>query len=141
MLGNQIHLVDDPYQYFEYSGSPDEPYNKTNKFLLPKIHNIIGLPVKDPLKVDFETLDFNIKLKPHVAGCSILYPYPGTEVSHLAKEMGMFDGNHEKVQISNKSSSNLQFGSKKVQRMINNFHKLFPIILWNTYLCINTFMS
>ena len=94
-----------------------------------KIHNIIGLPVKDPLKVDFETLDFNIKLKPHVAGCSILYPYPGTEVSHLAKEMGMFDGNHEKVQISNKSSSNMQFGSKKEQRMINNFHKLFPIIV------------
>ena len=94
-----------------------------------KIHNIIGLPVEDPLKVDFETLDFNIKLKPHVAGCSILYPYPGTEVSHLAKEMGMFDGNHEKVQISNKSSSNMQFGSKKEQRMINNFHKLFPIIV------------
>ena len=94
-----------------------------------KLHNIIGLPVDDPLKVDFDTLDFNIKLKPHVAGCSILYPYPGTEVSHLAKEMGMFDGNHEKVQISNKSSSNMQFGSVKEQRMINNFHKLFPIIV------------
>ena len=94
-----------------------------------KIHNLIGLPVKDPLKVDFETLDFNIKLKPHVAGCSILYPYPGTEVSHLAKEMGMFDGNHEKVQISNKSSSNMQFGSKLEQRKITNFHKLFPIIV------------
>ena len=94
-----------------------------------KLHNIIGLPVKDPLKVDFDTLDFNIKLKPHVAGCSILYPYPGTEVSHLAKEMGMFDGNHEKVQISNKSSSNMQFGTKAEQRMINNFHKLFPIIV------------
>ena len=94
-----------------------------------KLHNIIGLPVEDPLKVDFDTLDFNIKLKPHVAGCSILYPYPGTEVSHLAKEMGMFDGNHEKVQISNKSSSNMQFGTKKEQRMINNFHKIFPIIV------------
>lgn len=43
--------------------------------------------------------------------------------------MGMFDGNHEKVQISNKSSSNMQFGSKLEQRKINNFHKLFPIIV------------
>ena len=68
-------------------------------------------------------------LKPHVAGCSILYPYPGTEGSHLAKEMGLFDGKHEKVQISNKTSSNMQFGSKIEQRRINNFHKLFSIIV------------
>jgi hypothetical protein len=43
--------------------------------------------------------------------------------------MGMFDGSHEKVQISNKSSSNINFGSKLEQRKINNFHKLFPIIV------------
>ena len=91
--------------------------------------NLVGLPIQNPTEVDFDTLDFNIKLKPHVAGCSILYPYPGTEVSHLAKEMGMFDGSHEKVQISNKSSSNINFGSKLEQRKINNFHKLFPIIV------------
>ena len=94
-----------------------------------KLQNIIGLPIANPLKVDYETLDFNIMLKPHVAGCSILYPYPGTEVSHLAKEMGLFDGKHEKVQISNKTSSNMQFGSKLEQRRINNFHKLFSIIV------------
>jgi len=94
-----------------------------------KLQNIIGLPIANPLKVDYETLDFNIMLKPHVAGCSILYPYPGTEVSHLAKEMGLFDGKHEKVQISNKTSSNMQFGSKLEQRKINNFHKLFSIIV------------
>ena len=67
--------------------------------------NIVGLPIKNPLEVDLETLDFNIKLKPNFAWSSILYPYPGTEIGELATNHGYFDANFEKVNVSNKSKS------------------------------------
>ena len=91
--------------------------------------NLIGLPVPNPVEVDYSTLDFNIKLKPYFAWSSILYPYPGTEIGTAATKTGYFDANYEKVKISNKSESNLRFGDKKQKRQVNNFHKLFSIIV------------
>ena len=65
---------------------------KKNKIKL-MTQNLIGLPIPNPTKVDFDTLDFNIKLKPHFGWASILYPYPGTEIGSLATKVGYFDGN------------------------------------------------
>ena len=59
--------------------------------------NLIGLPVPNPTEVDYDTLDFNIKLKPYFAWSSILYPYPGTEIGIAATKTGYFDANYEKV--------------------------------------------
>ena len=47
--------------------------------------NLIGLPVPNPVEIDYDTLDFNIKLKPDYAWSSILYPYPGTEIGESAE--------------------------------------------------------
>ena len=91
--------------------------------------NLIGLPVPNPVEIDYDTLDFNIKLKPDYAWSSILYPYPGTEIGESAEKDGYFDSNLEKVQISNKSGTILDVGSKMAARRINNFHKLFGIIV------------
>jgi len=91
--------------------------------------NLIGLPVEDPTSVDYDTLDFNIKLRPYFAWSSILYPYPGTEIGTLAKRIGYFDGDFEKTSISNKTGSNLKFTNKMEKRKIDNFHKLFSIIV------------
>jgi radical SAM superfamily enzyme YgiQ (UPF0313 family) len=91
--------------------------------------NLIGLPVPNPTEVDYDTLDFNIKLKPYFAWSSILYPYPGTEIGTAATKKGYFDANYEKVKISNKSESNLRFSDEKQKRQVNNFHKLFSIIV------------
>ena len=91
--------------------------------------NLIGLPISNPTEVDFDTLDFNIKLKPHFGWASILYPYPGTEIGTLATKVGYFDGNFEKTKISNKSATSLTLNNKMEERKINNFHKLFSIIV------------
>ena len=90
--------------------------------------NLIGLPVPNPTEIDYDTLDLNIKLKPHFAWSSILYPYPGTEIGSLATKIGFFDNDFEKTTISNKSSSNLKFKDEKEKMKVNNFHKLFSII-------------
>ena len=91
--------------------------------------NLIGLPVPNPTKIDYDTLDLNIKLKPYFAWSSILYPYPGTEIGTLSMRIGYFDGDFEKTSISNKTGSNLKFSDKKEKRKIDNFHKLFSIIV------------
>jgi radical SAM superfamily enzyme YgiQ (UPF0313 family) len=91
--------------------------------------NLKGLPVDDPLRVDLQTLDFNIKLKPDFGWSSIFYPYPGTELGQLAINKGMFDADFEKIKVSNKSDSNLNFGDLKLKRKIVNLHKLFGIIV------------
>jgi len=91
--------------------------------------NLIGLPIPNPTKVDFDTLDFNIKLRPHFGWASILYPYPGTEIGTLATKVGYFDGNFEKTKISNKSATSLTLDDEMEKRKINNFHKLFSIIV------------
>jgi radical SAM superfamily enzyme YgiQ (UPF0313 family) len=101
---------------------------KKNKIKI-MTQNLIGLPVSNATEVDFDTLDFNIKIKPHFGWASILYPYPGTEIGKQAVHTGFFDGNFEKTTISNKSSTNLTLNDKMKERRINNFHKLFSIIV------------
>ena len=91
--------------------------------------NLIGLPIKNPIEVDYDTLDFNIKLKPWFAWSSILYPYPGTEIGTMSQRIGVFDGDFEKTTISNKTGSNLKYKSKMTKRKVDNFHKLFSIIV------------
>ena len=91
--------------------------------------NLVGMPIENPLEVDLETLDFNLKLKPHFAWSSILYPYPGTELGDLAVSHGYFDANFEKVKISNKSESVMKLGDKKLNRKINNLHHLMGVIV------------
>jgi radical SAM superfamily enzyme YgiQ (UPF0313 family) len=89
--------------------------------------NILGLPVDNPLEIDMQTLDFNIKLRPAFAWSSILYPYPETEIGKTAIEKRMFDPNYDKVLISNKSDSCLTFEDPKVKRKLVNLHKLFGV--------------
>ncbi len=100
----------------------------TNKIKI-MTQNLIGLPVDNPLEVDLETLDFNITLKPDFAWSSLLYPYPGTEIGHLATQKGLFYSDFEKVCVSNKTDSLLNFGDEKLKRKIVNLHKLFGIIV------------
>jgi len=91
--------------------------------------NLVGMPLENPLKVDLETLDFNLKIKPYFAWSSILYPYPGTELGDFAVDHGYFNANFEKVKISNKSESVMKLGNKKLNRKINNLHKLMGVIV------------
>ena len=83
----------------------------------------------NPLEVDFETLDFNIQIKPFFAWSSILYPYPKTEIGQLAIDKGMFQADYDNTQVSNKTGTSLDFGNEMLKRRLVNLHKLFPIIV------------
>ena len=50
--------------------------------------NIVGIP-RGGLETDWETLRFNTKLGVDHAWCSILNPYPGTEIREIALAEGL----------------------------------------------------
>jgi anaerobic magnesium-protoporphyrin IX monomethyl ester cyclase len=90
--------------------------------------NLIGLPVDDPLKVDLETLDLNIKIKPTFGWSSILYPYPGSPIETFARLSGHLKGEPVYME-TNKRTSMLEFSSEKEKLKIINLHKLFGIVV------------
>lgn len=90
--------------------------------------NLCGLPVKNPLQVDFETLKLNIELRPTFAWSSILYPYPGTAISAYAEREGYFsDVGYRNVPVSNKTRTTLVFRNPKEKAQVERLHKLFGI--------------
>jgi radical SAM superfamily enzyme YgiQ (UPF0313 family) len=90
--------------------------------------NLIGLPVDEPLKIDLETLDLNIKIRPTFAWSSILYPYPGSPIESLARLTGHLKGEPVYME-TNKRTSMLEFSSESEKLKIINLHKLFGVIV------------
>jgi len=70
------------------------------------------MPIHNSYKIDIETLDFNIKIKPTFAWSSILYPYPGTQVADYAKSNGFIDDTVPYLE-TNKHSSVLNFRKRE----------------------------
>jgi radical SAM superfamily enzyme YgiQ (UPF0313 family) len=92
--------------------------------------NIMGLPVDNPFEVDLKTIDLNIKLKPALMSCGLLYPFPGTAVAKMAIESGHFVEDDNTVYLeSNKHTSMLTFKSRKEQMMVENAQKLAGIVV------------
>ncbi len=54
------------------------------------MQNILGLPTST-LRNDFETLEMNILCDPLYAWCSLFQPYPGLELTRVAKEKGLLE--------------------------------------------------
>ena len=75
--------------------------------------NIMGLPVEKPFEVDMLTLDLNLKIKPALASCGLLYPFPGTRIEEYSVKTGHLDSKQKGEFLeSNKRSSLLKFNSK-----------------------------
>jgi len=89
--------------------------------------NIVGMPVDNSYAIDKETLDLNINIRPAFAWSSILYPYPGTEISAYARENLFFDDSTPSLE-TNKRSTVFKY-SRQEKRKIENLHKLFGIIV------------
>jgi anaerobic magnesium-protoporphyrin IX monomethyl ester cyclase len=90
--------------------------------------NLTGLPTPNPLDVDLETIDLNIRLKPDFAWSSILLPYPGTPVADYAQEHGFIDVERLEYTETNKRYSSLKLPpGEKAQ--VEHLHKLFGIIV------------
>jgi len=89
--------------------------------------NLIGLPVAESYKIDLQTLDLNIKIRPTFAWSSIMYPYPDTPIELYAREHGFLEGSSSSLE-TNKRSSLFNF-SKAQKRQIEHLHKLFGLIV------------
>jgi len=89
--------------------------------------NLLGLPVEDPITVDWKTLELNVRIRPDFAWSSIFYPYPRTALGEIAKARGFFDGSFEDVPQTNKIVSLLGWPDPKARTMVENLHKLFGL--------------
>jgi anaerobic magnesium-protoporphyrin IX monomethyl ester cyclase len=94
--------------------------------------NLMGLPVEDPLRVDWETVKFNMQLKPTWAQFNILLPIPKTPIFDYAVAHGYLDvktflDTHKMP--SSFTKTQLKFKHPSVARRINNLHKFASILV------------
>ncbi len=89
--------------------------------------NILLLPVKNPLQIDFKTLDLNIKCKPDLAISQIFYPLPKTELTEYAIKNGFFDPDNATMPERTNSFSALNFPDEREKKRCERLHKLFGI--------------
>jgi len=89
-----------------------------------RLQNIIGLPVKEPLKDALETLDYNIECNPTSSWCAILQCYKGTKIFDIAKETGYIPDD-ESVDEGFFGVSTLKIKDRK---KIERLHKLWTLI-------------
>jgi len=88
-----------------------------------RIFNMLGLP-SGSLKADFETLKLNILCKPDLGWASIYQPYPRTALGDLCIQMGIYNGNIDKISETFFEESALAIPDKN---KVNNLQKLFSI--------------
>ena len=92
--------------------------------------NIMGLPVEKPFEADMLTLDLNLKIKPALASCGLLYPFPGTRIEEYSVKTGHLDSESRgKFLESNKHTSLLKFNSKTEKLRVENLQKLTGLIV------------
>lgn len=88
-----------------------------------RIFNMLGLP-KSSLNHDLETLKLNILCKPDLGWASIYQPYPRTELGDMCIQMGIYDGDINKISDTFFEESVLNIPDKD---KINNLQKLFSL--------------
>ncbi len=90
-----------------------------------QVFNILGIPGGD-LQRDLETLLFNIELGADHPWCSVMNPYPGTEIRDIAVAEGVLDAG-EPVRFDRESyfvDTDLRIPEK---RRVVNLHHLFGL--------------
>ena len=90
----------------------------------------MGAPVENPFEVDMETLDLLLKIKPALASCGLLYPFPGTPVEEYAIKTGYMTAEQKGEYLdSNKRRSMFKFNSEKERKQVENLQKLASLIV------------
>ena len=95
-----------------------------------RIFNMLGLP-KGSLKIDLETLELNALCRPDLGWASIYQPYPRTKLGDLCAEMGIYDGDIDKISETFFEESVLDI---KKKNQINNLQKFFALGVSYPYL-------
>lgn len=95
---------------------------KNNKIKL-QVYNILGIP-GETLDTALETYELSYKIHPQHIVCSLLHPYPGTEILEIAKEQNLISGdyNFDELDSSYFNTIPLNINNKKE---ICNLQKLF----------------
>lgn len=85
--------------------------------------NMLGLP-NGSLKIDLETLTLNALCKPDMSWACIYQPYPRTKLGDICIEMGIYDGDIDKISETFFEKSVLKIPQRS---RVNNLHKLFTL--------------
>ena len=59
-------------------------------------YNMVGIP-EETLDDIYQTIDLNVKIRTDYPRCSLLTPYPGTEIARYAAEKGMLEVSTDKI--------------------------------------------
>lgn len=62
-------------------------------------YNMVGIP-GETLDDIYQTIDLNVKIKTDYPRCSLLTPYPGTQIAKYAAERGMLEVSTDKIVAS-----------------------------------------
>jgi len=90
--------------------------------------NIVGIP-GGTLAEDFLTLDLNIRVRPDYCVSSMLQPYDRTAIHEYASSRNLLEDVPVTLRAANVNAiSAVKFHSAEEKRMVENLHKLFPII-------------
>lgn len=92
-----------------------------------KTLNMIGLPGED-LDGALATLDFNIRLKPQFARCSIATPFPRTRLFEQSVNAGMLAGDHSSDDYFEDYFQKTVLDHPDGARL-ENLHKFFSIVV------------
>lgn len=89
------------------------------------IQNMIGLPT-GTIEEDLQTLEFNIRVKPNYAWCSIFQPYPGTELGDLCKKEQWYTSDYSEITDCFFDGSVLNF-SDEYKEQLKCLQKIFAL--------------
>ena len=93
--------------------------------IMVQTSNILGSP-GETLDSAMETLEFNAKLRPEHAWCSLIQPYPGTTIQDLVMKEGMLPPGFDSDEFEQSYFMTTPVDVEN-KREITNLQKLFPI--------------
>lgn len=91
--------------------------------------NMIGAP-GSTIEDEFETLQLNVECKVDHPLCSLLQPYPMTDINEMTSEMGYATDKWDQFSTKFNRTSPISFENR---HEFENFHKLFPIAVRNEW--------
>jgi len=97
---------------------------KNSKIKL-QLYNVLGTP-GETLDTGLETYELSYKLHPQHAWCSLMQPYPGTEIMEVAREQNLIGGNYRFEELDSSYFSTLPLDIDD-KREIVNLQKLFQL--------------
>jgi radical SAM superfamily enzyme YgiQ (UPF0313 family) len=88
--------------------------------------NMVGLPATT-LQTDLQTLHLNQRCEVDYALAMIFQPYPRTVLGERAKELGLYDGDPDRIEENYYLTSPLRHFSRQEKHRVENLQKLFGL--------------